>query len=79
MTELHCYEELDKYFQGKVLLVCGGSIKFLRINEYFENKKNVVEFHDFISNPLYESVVKGVDLFVKRNVLLLLLLEGEAQ
>lgn len=65
MMELHCYEELDKYFQGKVLLVCGGSIKFLRINEYFENKKNVVEFHDFISNPLYESVVKGVDLFRK--------------
>ena len=62
---LHSYEELDTYLGEKVLLVCDSSIKFLKINEYFNGKVNIVRFSDFVPNPLYESVVKGVELFHK--------------
>lgn len=60
---LHSYEELDAYLGGKVLLVCDNSIGFLKINDYFNGKDNVVRFSDFVPNPLYESVVEGVDIF----------------
>lgn len=62
---LHSYEELDTYLGEKVLLVCDSSIKFLKINEYFNGKRNIVRFSDFVPNPLYESVVEGVDIFHK--------------
>ena len=64
---LHSYEELDTYLGEKVLLVCDSSIKFLKINDYFNGKENIIRFSDFVPNPLYESVVKGVDLFHKEN------------
>lgn len=64
---LHSYEELDTYLGDRVLLVCDSSIQFLKINEYFCRKENIVRFSDFIPNPLYESVVKGVELFHKEN------------
>lgn len=64
---LHSYEELDTYLGDRVLLVCDSSIQFFKINEYFSRKENVVRFSDFIPNPLYESVVKGVELFHKEN------------
>lgn len=64
---LHSYEELDTYLGEKVLLVCDSSIKFLKINEYFKSKSNIVRFSDFVPNPLYESVVEGVDIFHKEN------------
>ena len=63
------YSALDQYFDSigsrKVLLVCGGSIRFQKINGCFltlEERKGikVVRFSDFAPNPLYESVVKGV-------------------
>ena len=63
------YEILDQYFDEigsrKVLLVCDSSIGFLAINTYFlalASRKGieVVRFDDFVPNPLYESVVKGV-------------------
>ena len=63
------YEVLDQYFDEigsrKVLLVCDSSIGFLAINNYFlelASRKGieVVRFDDFVPNPLYESVVKGV-------------------
>ena len=64
---LHNYEELDTYLGEKVLLVCDSSIQFLKINDYFNGKENIVRFSDFVPNPLYESVVKGVELFHKEN------------
>lgn len=64
---LHSYEELDTYLGEKVLLVCDSSIQFLKINDYFNGKENIVRFSDFVPNPLYESVVKGVELFHKEN------------
>lgn len=64
---LHSYKELDTYLGEKVLLVCDSSIQFLKINDYFNGKENIVRFSDFVPNPLYESVVKGVELFHKEN------------
>lgn len=70
------YVELDAYFKENgirtILLVCGKSISSLRINQYFETLEvregiKVVRFMDFQPNPLYESVVKGVDIFLENN------------
>ena len=51
---------------SKVLLVCGGSFSSLAIKDDIEcmNAPYVI-FNDFTSNPLYEDVCKGVDLFQK--------------
>lgn len=56
----------------KVLLVCGKSIAKQQIYAYFEELQErlgvmVVRFSDFAPNPLYESVVKGVDVFRQEN------------
>lgn len=65
------YRELDHWFLNhgieKVLLVCGKSIARQSINEYFNSVQDrlgvkVIRFMDFEPNPLYESVVKGVEL-----------------
>ncbi len=70
------YTELDDYFVRSgaktVLLVCGGSIKLLRLNGYFNTLEErtgirVVRFCDFQPNPLYESAVKGVKVFRRNN------------
>ena len=66
------YRELDHWFLNngleKVLLVCGKSIARQKINKYFETVPErlgvkMIRFMDFAPNPLYESVVKGVELF----------------
>lgn len=61
------YRLLDEWLVGKsrVLLVCDGSIGFL---ERFNAKLSslsvpMVRFSDFQPNPLYESVVKGVEVY----------------
>lgn len=68
------YSELTQYIQEnqfkKIFLVCGRSMYSLRISEYFKNLESVtgtkvVYFSDFQPNPLYESVVKGIDVFGK--------------
>lgn len=70
------YTELDEYFDRSgaksILLVCDGSMQFLRLNDYFntlEERKGikVVRFSDFQPNPLYESVVEGVKVFHDNN------------
>ncbi len=66
------YTGLDIYLRdngdSKLLLVCDGSLQFLKIKQYFDTLEDrmgirVVVFDDFVPNPLYESVVKGVDVF----------------
>ncbi len=66
------YTELNEYFiqlgVKKILLVCDGSMQFLRLNNYFSELPEklsieVVRFSDFQPNPLYESAVKGVKVF----------------
>lgn len=65
------YEELELWLEGKgkVLLVCDESIKFLEsFNKKLEETGvSVVKFSDFQPNPLYESVVKGVEIYRKEN------------
>ncbi len=70
------YAELDKYIKDNaiqsILLVCDGSIRFLRINEYIKKLENigdvrVFRFSDFQPNPLYESVVIGVKEFLSNS------------
>ena len=65
------YRVLDEYFKKhhtkKVLLVCGNSIKALRVNDYFVDIKErlnieVVRFSSFEPNPDYASVVEGVEV-----------------
>lgn len=66
------YIELDDWIKEKgcrkLLLICDASIKFMDgFNRHLEGiEKNGIEVHkfqDFQSNPLFESVVKGVELF----------------
>lgn len=66
------YVEFDQWIQEngckKILMVCDGSIWYMDgFNKHLEEvEKTGVEmigFRDFQPNPLYESVVKGVELF----------------
>lgn len=65
---------LDEFFAGMeikhVFLVCGRSIRFLRLNDYFSSLEErlgirVTRFSDYTPNPAYESTVKGTELFRK--------------
>lgn len=62
---LKCYDDLEQYLKKKTLLVCGNSIKYLRIANFLNDRTNVVRFSDFKPNPSYESVVNGVNVFRK--------------
>lgn len=66
ITSDNNYRELDKWLEGKkkVLLVCDDSIRFLEsLSKKLKKLKTpVIRFSDFIPNPLYDSVVKGVRL-----------------
>lgn len=61
------YSEIDKWLEGKkkIFLVCGKSIenhkKFVKKLESINIP--TIYFSDFKANPLYESVVKGVEVF----------------
>lgn len=66
------YKVLDDYFSmlspKRILLVCGQSIKKLKIGTYFETLQKrmgiyVTKFDDFTPNPSYDSVVKGISIF----------------
>ena len=48
----------------KVLLVCDSSFRFLSIKDTIEQLPcDLIKFDGFMSNPLYEDVCKGVELF----------------
>ena len=67
ITPENNYKGFDEWLAGKkkVLLVCDGSIRFLEsFNKKLDNITTpMVRFSDFQPNPLYESVVKGVEMF----------------
>lgn len=79
------YGEFDEYLRESgaenILLVCGGSIRYLKINEYINQLKEksgikIVRFSDFEPNPSYESVVKGISLFKKEKCDLIIAVGG---
>ena len=66
------YSEIDEYIKAndikKIFLVCDDSMKFMKIESFFDKLGDkVVRFSDFSPNPVYESVVKGVKLFLSEN------------
>ena len=70
INENYCL--LDEYLKAlrikRLMLVCGGSVRFLRINDYFNTLRErlgieIVRFSDFQPNPSYDSVIKGVRVF----------------
>lgn len=72
LSEKEHYQELADYIQEsgfrKILLVCGKSIEKLEISIFFAElekmgKIKIIRFSEFVPNPSYESVVKGVELF----------------
>ena len=69
ITSENNYRGLDEWLKGKekALLVCDDSIQFLeKFNKKLEEiELPIVRFSDFKPNPLYESVVAGVELFKK--------------
>jgi len=85
LTAKNNYQGLDQYFHynniKKILLVCGYSIKRFPINEYFLSLRDrlnidVERFSNFQPNPLYESVVEGVDLLRKEKCDLIIAVGG---
>lgn len=61
-------EILKKIGCKKLLMVCDSSFEFLNIKENLMSLPvKTVMFSDFTPNPLYEDVVKGVELFEKEN------------
>ena len=67
ITSEQNYKGLDEWLEGKkkILLVCDDSIRFLPdIRRKLEKVSvPIVYFSDFKPNPLYESVVKGINIF----------------
>ena len=67
------YRELDEYYLAHkdqtILLVCDTSLPFLALNDYYKNLEarlgiKVIPFDHFKPNPLYESVVEGVQVLL---------------
>lgn len=72
ITARNNYIEFDQWIQEngckKILMVCDGSIWHMDgFNKHLEEVEKtgvqMIGFRDFQPNPLYESVVKGVELF----------------
>jgi len=70
------YGALDRLLRESgarhILLVCGGSIRFLELNRYFEELPKrtgirVSRFSGFSPNPTYDCVTEGVRLFRQEN------------
>ena len=68
------YDKIDQWINEKkiknLLLVCDSSLQFLQIKGWIEElsgRINVIKFDDFQPNPLYESVVKGVEIFISHS------------
>lgn len=65
------YDVLEELFPDtvkSVFLVCDSSMKYLNIGTFFKEQETrrgikIVVFDKFQPNPLYESVVEGVNLF----------------
>lgn len=61
--------------EKKFLLVRGSAYEYMKIKEIFDAIPHV-EFSDFSSNPLYEQVCKGVEVFNKEHCDLIIAVGG---
>ena len=66
------YDQIDEYLNSNgfknVFIVCDNSLQFLKLNSYFNSLSErlgikTIFFSDFVPNPFYESVARGVELF----------------
>ena len=79
------YAQLDRYLKNcghtRVLLVCGESIRRLKIGAYFDSLEErlgikVIRFSDFKPNPIYKSVVEGVRILNREACSLIIAVGG---
>lgn len=78
------YAILDDLFislSGNIMLVCDNSIEYLKIRKYFMDLeaylgKKIVIFNQFQPNPLYDSVVAGVNMFRTENCKMIIAVGG---
>lgn len=72
LTADDAYSNLTSYIQenriSRAMVVCGRSLRHLRISEYLQKAERelgirLIYFSDFTPNPVYESVVRGVERF----------------
>ncbi|MBP3802716.1 MAG: phosphonoacetaldehyde reductase [Oribacterium sp.] len=61
------YEKLDEWLSDKkTLVVCGSGYKHInKAKIVIDSHSNVVLFNNYKPNPVYESVIEGVDIFNK--------------
>ena len=73
ITSKSKYLELDNWVEEshirRILLVCGSSLNYQKeLLEHFNQMEEqgivITRFSDYIPNPQYESVVKGVNAFI---------------
>ena len=73
ITSDHDYKALDEWIEGhKLFIVCDRSYQFLSgIKEHLDRLEEcgqyIVRFSDFQSNPLYENVQAGINLFRRKH------------
>ena len=79
------YTEIESYLIEKnihkFMLVCSNAFSMLNIHSYFDELTertgiDFVTFNEFQPNPLYESVVKGVEIFRKEKCQALIAVGG---
>lgn len=79
------YTEIESYLIKKnihkFMLVCSNAFSMLNIHSYFDELTertgiDFVTFNEFQPNPLYESVVKGVEIFRKEKCQALIAVGG---
>ena len=61
---------LNKHKCEKFMLVCGVSLRKSNAYDYFEQiKVPCIVFSEYKSNPCYEDICNGVELFKAENVM----------
>ena len=71
-TVLNNLLDIDK----SIFLVCDSSIQYLQINDYLNQKDNIIRFNDFSPNPTYDSVVEGIKKFKEANTNIIFAIGG---
>jgi len=61
------YKKLDEWLSDKkALVVCGSGYKHInKTKRVIDSHSNVVLFNNYNPNPVYESVIEGIDIFNK--------------